>query len=400
MALVHGAAFGMSPYLRISYATDDARPARGLRPPRSVRRRPAVNEGEAPAAPLAPVSAHPLPAEATGTAPLRPGRDDDASGIIDLIGSCWAEYPGCVMDVDAEYPEFRALASYFAAKGGALWVSEAAGRIVGMVGTAPHAGAEWHLTRMYVAASQRGGALARLLLRTAEDHARAAGATEMRLWSDSRFDRAHRFYERQGYVRSGPILALNDLSNSIDFPFWKPLTGIVVRALDVAAATSAERGLAALLVDVVAAGGSVSFLPPLDPEIARRFWHTVSTGVATGARILLAAWCDGTLVGTVQLCTRHTQNQPHRAEIAKLLVLPHGPATRRRPRAHAGSRAPWPSAAGRDAAHARHAGGRCGGGAVSLDGLGRGGADPGFAVGGDGGLHDTVLFWKHVRGLN
>jgi hypothetical protein len=54
------------------------------------------------------------------TARLRPGRDDDAAGFIDLIAGCWAEYPGCVMDLDGEVPELRALASHYAGQGGAL----------------------------------------------------------------------------------------------------------------------------------------------------------------------------------------------------------------------------------------------------------------------------------------
>ena len=42
---------------------------------------------------------------------IRPGRDEDASGFIRLIGDAWAEYPNCVLDVDGEVPELRALAT-------------------------------------------------------------------------------------------------------------------------------------------------------------------------------------------------------------------------------------------------------------------------------------------------
>ena len=68
---------------------------------------------------------------------LRPGRDDDAEGFVRLIADCWSEYPGCIMDLDGENPELRALATYFAAHGGALWAAEDAGEIVGMVGAHP-----------------------------------------------------------------------------------------------------------------------------------------------------------------------------------------------------------------------------------------------------------------------
>ena len=70
---------------------------------------------------------------------LRVGRDTDAAGFIALIRDCWAEYPGCVFDLDGELPELRALASYFAEQDGALWVAEVAGAVVGM--------ATWALVR-------------------------------------------------------------------------------------------------------------------------------------------------------------------------------------------------------------------------------------------------------------
>jgi len=107
---------------------------------------------------------------------LRPGRDSDAEGFIGLIGACWAEFPGCIMDVDGELPELRHLATYFAEAGGMLWAAEQDGQLVGMVGTRPlRDDAAWEICRMYVAAPQRGTGLAHRLLDVAEAHARAAG---------------------------------------------------------------------------------------------------------------------------------------------------------------------------------------------------------------------------------
>jgi GNAT superfamily N-acetyltransferase len=155
---------------------------------------------------------------------LQAGRDDDAAGFIALIGSCWAEYPGCVMDVDGEVPELRALASYYAEQGGALWAAEADGVVVGMVGTRPLEDGAWEICKMYVLAGHRGGGLAGTLIDTAEAHARAGGATRMKLWTDTRFERAHRFYEKRGYVRHGALRELNDISNSVEYHYVKPLT--------------------------------------------------------------------------------------------------------------------------------------------------------------------------------
>ncbi|GGG22436.1 hypothetical protein GCM10010964_08270 [Caldovatus sediminis] len=170
---------------------------------------------------------------------LRPGRDADAAGFIALIGACWAEYPGCVLDVDGEVPELRALATHFAGRGGALWAAERDGRVVGMVGAHPLPGDDaWEICRMYVAAEERGTGLARRLLDAAEAQARAAGARRLVLWSDTRFGRAHRFYEKRGYVRAGPIRVLGDLSNSLEFGYAKPACGLAVEVLDAAAASS------------------------------------------------------------------------------------------------------------------------------------------------------------------
>lgn len=259
-----------------------------------------------------------------GAAAIRPGRDEDAEGFIALIGGAWAEYPGCVLDVDAELPELRALAKHFAGQDGALWAAERDGRLVGMVATRPLRHDEaYEICRMYVARECRGTGLAQRLLALAEGWVREAGAARLVLWTDTRFEAAHRFYEKHGYVRQGAIRILDDLSKSLEFRYAKPARGLVVEALDAAAAASAERRLARILVDSVAAGdGSVPFFPPLAPERARDVWRKVSAEVAAGTRVLLAAWRDGALVGTVQLDLGTPETEPHRAGIEALLVDP------------------------------------------------------------------------------
>ena len=256
-----------------------------------------------------------------GAANIRPGRDDDAAGFIALISACWGEYPGVVCDVDAELPEIRAFATYVAGLGGGLRTAEHCGMVVGMIATYPYP-EHWVLSRLYVDAAQRGTGLGQALLRLAEDHARAAGATRMALWSDVLFTRAHAFYEKHGYVRHGGLRALHDLSNTIEAGFAKPLAGLVVDRLDVAAAESAERALATILQACVADGASVSFLPPLARETARATWRGVTRAVGQGEVRLFVAWWNGALAGSVQLGLDMPQNQPHRADIRKLLVSP------------------------------------------------------------------------------
>jgi ribosomal protein S18 acetylase RimI-like enzyme len=82
-------------------------------------------------------------------------------------------------------------------------------------------------------------------------------------------------------------------------------------------------GLTRLLIDTVADGAAVSFLHPLAPETARNFWvDEVFPEVVADNRALLVAWQGDTLAGTVQLITAMPRNQPHRAEIAKMMVHP------------------------------------------------------------------------------
>lgn len=254
------------------------------------------------------------------TAAIRAGRDADAAGIIRLIGDCWSEYPGCVLDVDGELPELRALASWFAQAGGHLWVADSAQGLAGMVGVRPRpeAGA-WEICRLYVDAPARGGGLAQTLLDAAEGRARAAGAEALVLWTDTRFARAHGFYEKRGYLRQGPIRVLDDVSHSLEFRYAKPARGIAVEALDAAAAASAERGLGRLLVDAVAPAGA---LPAQQPTSTQAFWRGVSAGVARGGCVLLVAWHEGDIAGSVQLDLDVAHLQPHRAAMSVLLLDP------------------------------------------------------------------------------
>ncbi len=86
-------------------------------------------------------------------------------------------------------------------------------------------------------------------------------------------------------------------------------------------------GLALVLVDCVEGGASVSFMHPLSLPKALAFWRRVARDVESGARALLVAEDDTGIVGTVQLVLDQPENQPHRADISKMLV--HRSARRR-----------------------------------------------------------------------
>jgi ribosomal protein S18 acetylase RimI-like enzyme len=96
---------------------------------------------------------------------------------------------------------------------------------------------------------------------------------------------------------------------------------VEIRRLTAAEARRLAPDLAKVLVDCVDGGASVSFMLPFSQADGEAFYLKVADGVEAGDRILLAAFVDGTLAGTVQILTSTPPNQPHRADIAKLLVM-------------------------------------------------------------------------------
>lgn len=86
--------------------------------------------------------------------------------------------------------------------------------------------------------------------------------------------------------------------------------------------TATIDALAALLIETVAGGGSVGFMHPVAPEKAAAFARTSLEAAARGERIVFGAFVDGTLASTVTLLLALPENQPHRAEIAKMMTAP------------------------------------------------------------------------------
>ncbi|KVO46046.1 acetyltransferase [Burkholderia ubonensis] len=96
---------------------------------------------------------------------------------------------------------------------------------------------------------------------------------------------------------------------------------ITIRRVSGDEVTAYIDALSDVLIDCVEGGASVSFMLPISRDTAARFWRQVADGVIRGERILLVAErADGRVVGTVQLITALPENQPHRADVAKMLV--------------------------------------------------------------------------------
>jgi putative acetyltransferase len=109
-----------------------------------------------------------------------------------------------VLDVDGELPELRRIASHFAEAGGQFWVAEQGGRVIGCAGFTPASepgGVE--LRKLYVNAAVRKSGLGTAFCERVEAEGRRRGASFVDLWSDTRFTKAHRLYDKRGYVR-GP----------------------------------------------------------------------------------------------------------------------------------------------------------------------------------------------------
>ena len=92
-----------------------------------------------------------------------------------------------------------------------------------------------------------------------------------------------------------------------------------VRRLDAVDAAQIDE-LADLLIDCVEGGASVSFMHPLSPAKAVAFWQGIASDVRRGARALLVAEDSSGIIGTVQLVLEQPENQPHRADVSKMLV--------------------------------------------------------------------------------
>lgn len=103
-------------------------------------------------------------------------------------------------------------------------------------------------------------------------------------------------------------------------PEIKVAPKIVPRIIPLTASARIQQELSEILVETVASGGSVSFMHPLAVETADAFWQGALASADRGERIILGAFDDARLIGTVTLLLDLPPNQPHRAEIAKMMT--------------------------------------------------------------------------------
>jgi putative acetyltransferase len=154
---------------------------------------------------------------------IRSARDQDSEKLIRMIDAVFAEYPGCVLDVDADMPELRTPATAAKTDSGRWWVAELGNKIVGSIAVVPELDGVVELKRLYVASSARRRGLGAHLVALVESEARQRRASSIFLWTDTRFEDAHRLYDRLGYVREPRTRVLNDVSNTVEFHYTKGL---------------------------------------------------------------------------------------------------------------------------------------------------------------------------------
>ena len=97
---------------------------------------------------------------------------------------------------------------------------------------------------------------------------------------------------------------------------------LTISEVEAAEFDACRDALASIIMDTVEAGGEIGFISPMTRDKADRFWTDIGDSLARRERILLIARLDATVVGTVQIIIGQPENQPHRADLAKMMVAP------------------------------------------------------------------------------
>jgi len=158
----------------------------------------------------------------SATAAISPATSADVPAIVDLIGRVYAEY-GFVYDPRVEVPDLFAFDVHYAAPRGAFFVVRQGDTVVGSVGVERVDADTAELHRLYLDAELRGRGTGRALVEAALAWCRAGGFRRMILWSDTRFDRAHRLYLRMGFSRTGERTLPDDLNDTRESGFARPV---------------------------------------------------------------------------------------------------------------------------------------------------------------------------------
>ena len=150
------------------------------------------------------------------------GRSADVPGVVELIGRVYLEY-GFVYVPEIEVPDLYRFDQHYAAPRGAFFVVREGSAVVGSVGVERLEDGSAELHRLYLDARLRGRGTGRALVEAVLEWCRSQNVARLILWSDTRFDQAHRLYERMGFQRTGERVLPDDLNHTREYGFERPV---------------------------------------------------------------------------------------------------------------------------------------------------------------------------------
>ena len=151
---------------------------------------------------------------------IEPAGHEHAPEVIELIHRVFDEYEFIWDPVDEFWDLLTEQHAFpYRSPIGGMWVMrDDAGSVVGSIAAERVDGPTVEFHRLYLDAHLRGRGLGRQLFETAVEWARNHGAWRVELWSDTRFEDAHRLYERLGYVKTD-TRELDDINNTVEFKY-------------------------------------------------------------------------------------------------------------------------------------------------------------------------------------
>src|SRR5262245_8067998 len=147
----------------------------------------------------------------------------DIPGVIALIGRVFAEY-GFIYDPATEVPDLLDFEGHYQPPHGGFFVLRQDEVVIGSVGVERIDVRTAELHRLYLDGHLRGRGTGRALVETILDWCRARGVGHLVLWSDTRFDLAHRLYGRMGFRRTGHRTLPGDANQSAEYRFERPVS--------------------------------------------------------------------------------------------------------------------------------------------------------------------------------
>ena len=156
---------------------------------------------------------------------IRIAHNQDSQGVIDLISRCYSEYDDLVcLEPGGAEAELLDLVANYRGKGGEFWVLDLDGQIMGSHATIPFVETPQicGFRRLYLDKSLRGQTdWGHELMQVTIDWARQKGFQEVQFWSDTRFERAHKFFQKFGFQADGRVREMHDSHETYSEYFFR-----------------------------------------------------------------------------------------------------------------------------------------------------------------------------------